>query len=343
MSQAITFKCPSCGAYLEYDPSAQQMTCPYCGQAFTKEALDALGGGKPQAASFDARLRAYHCQQCGAEIVTDDTTAATRCYYCHSPVVLTDRLSGDFHPDGVIPFQLDKAGAMDAFQSFIRRKRFVDRRFFSADQLESFSGVYYPYWMGDFEGEGFFDGEGTRVSTHTSPKETVVITRHFSVKRKAKLSFRNLFRRALSKTDRTLSDGIHPYRTKEIEPFDLRYLSGFLAEKRDIESKEAQNEMLQEVQGYARQMLSAPGPYNSLNGNSAFQPSQTRMRYMLLPAWVLTWRSDKPGATYYYMMNGQTGEVCGKLPIDKVKLGLWAAGVGAAVAGLMCLGGALLW
>ena len=31
---------------------------------------------------------------CGAEVVTDATTAATFCYYCHNPVVLSGKLSG---------------------------------------------------------------------------------------------------------------------------------------------------------------------------------------------------------------------------------------------------------
>ena len=30
----------------------------------------------------------YICPSCGAEVVTDATTAATFCYYCHNPVVL---------------------------------------------------------------------------------------------------------------------------------------------------------------------------------------------------------------------------------------------------------------
>lgn len=36
----------------------------------------------------------YICPSCGAEVVTDATTAATFCYYCHNPVVLSGKLSG---------------------------------------------------------------------------------------------------------------------------------------------------------------------------------------------------------------------------------------------------------
>lgn len=43
------------------------------------------------------------------------------------------------------------------------------------------------------------------------------------------------------------------------------------------------------------------------------------------------------------MMNGQGGEVCGKLPIRWGKLLGVAALAGGIVCGLLCLGGMLLW
>lgn len=43
------------------------------------------------------------------------------------------------------------------------------------------------------------------------------------------------------------------------------------------------------------------------------------------------------------MMNGQTGRICGKLPINKGKLLSWAAGAGAIVFALLCAGGKFIW
>ena len=114
MSGTVTFKCPSCGAYLEFEPGAQQFSCPYCLQTFTEEEMRGLarGGQDSQPAAAPDHLRGYHCQACGAEIVTGDTTAATRCYYCHSPVGLSDRLDGSFRPDGVLPFRIGREEAL---------------------------------------------------------------------------------------------------------------------------------------------------------------------------------------------------------------------------------------
>lgn len=343
MSDAVTFKCPSCGAYLEFNPEDQQFSCPYCGQQFTEQQMRGLAENKAVDAAFDSALRSYHCQACGAEVVTDDTTAATRCYYCHNPVVLSDRLQGEFRPEAVLPFKLTREQAMEKFKQFIAGKKYVDRRFFSDEQLECFNGVYYPYWLGDIDAQGSFEGQGTRVSTRTTSQYIETTTRNFHVEREGRLSFRNMVRKALSKADRQLSDGIHPYDLNEMKPFSMSYLSGFLAEKRDIEETGVRNEMLEEAKGYAPSMMKKGASFDSLNGKTTFKPTGVKMRYVLLPAWVLTYKSGSPDAVYYYMMNGQTGEVCGKLPIDKGRLMQRALTYGAIVAGLLMAGGAFIW
>ena len=342
MSASMTYKCPSCGGYLEFDPAQQRFACPYCGQAYSEADLQAKETAQ-EIPGQSGGMRGYHCKTCGAEIVVGETTAATRCYYCHSPVVLTDRLSEAFRPDGVVPFQFKKKEAEERFRKFVERKTFIDREFFSTAQLEDFSGVYYPYWYGDVEGTASFEGEGTRSSTAVGPRETVVTTRVFKVRREGRLAFRNMVRKGLSSVDRQLSDGIHPYRMDDMKDFSGAYLSGFMAERRDVEAASAQSEMEQEANGYASALMRNGTTYDSLTGHASFKADKARMRSVLLPAWVLTYRSHKDGTPYYYMMNGQTGAICGKLPINWKKLLGVAALIGLAVFGLLCAGGKLLW
>ena len=64
----------------------------------------------------------FICPSCGAEVVTDSTTAATFCYYCHNPVVLGGRLQGDFLPHRIVPFKIDRKEAEKRFFEFIRKK-----------------------------------------------------------------------------------------------------------------------------------------------------------------------------------------------------------------------------
>ena len=348
MNQAVTFKCPSCGAYLEFDPEKQAFNCPFCESTFDRDALRLMSELKEEKQEQQAirqdQLRTYHCHTCGAEIVTGDTTAATYCYYCHSPVVLSDRLSEEFCPDGVLPFTISREQAEEKFEQYIRSKKFVDSRFFTRDQREKITGVYYPYWYGDFRGEGSFEGEGARISTATTSREIITTTRTYHVHREGHVSFRNMVRQALSANDRKLSDGIHPYDLSKLQPFAMGYLSGFLAEKRDVECAAAQKDMEEEVRRAGSDMIRNSGArFDRLSGDSRFSVTDADMRYCLLPTWVLTYRGDKPGKTFYFMMNGQTGATCGRLPVSRSKLLRAGLIAGAVVCALLCAGGAFIW
>ena len=66
-------------------------------------------------------LRTYHCPNCGAEIMTDENTAATFCSFCGSPTLIEERLSGVLRPKYLIPFQIDREKAKEMFRKWTRR------------------------------------------------------------------------------------------------------------------------------------------------------------------------------------------------------------------------------
>ena len=154
----ISFKCPNCGGELIFDPATQKYKCEYCNSLFTQEELDAMKpmqGGEPDAVAQEqeggeradetaaAEQTAgeresepegeavyYSCPSCGAEIVTDATTAATFCYYCHNPVVLGKRLEGTYLPNKIIPFEISREEAEKKFLDFVGKKKYVPKAFF---------------------------------------------------------------------------------------------------------------------------------------------------------------------------------------------------------------------
>lgn len=237
----ITYKCPSCGGYLNFDPDGGQWKCPFCHSTFQEDQLltgeGERTGERPDTASEkDGAQVTYHCPSCGSQIVTDETTVATHCYYCHSPVVLQGKLTDDMRPDGVLPFAIDQQKATTSFMDWVRRKRFVPKGFFSEQQVREMTGVYYPHFVTDCEAEGAIDGEGRQVSVAETPKYIITSTRHYHVRREGRFSFRGIMRPALSSANRKLSDGIHPFPLENAKPFAGAYLSGFVAERRDLDA-----------------------------------------------------------------------------------------------------------
>ena len=333
----LSIKCPNCGGELVFDPSTQEYVCPYCRSTYTQAKLDEMlaqkkqdeGNGEEQAQEakeFETDSQSgqgvvYSCPSCGAEIVTDETTAATFCYFCHNPVVLEGRVSGEFLPDRVIPFKISREKAVDAFLSYVRKKKYVPKDFFNEQQIEKMTGVYYPYWLYDTNVDGNLVANGTRIRTWRSGDTEFTETSIFDVRRQGAIEVDNLTRNALKKTSGELVEKVQPYDMKDLKAFSMGYLTGFMAEKRDIGKNEFSGEFREEAGKYARQLLegSASGYATLKVTEGRYVPTRETYTYALLPVWVLTYRS-LAGKFYYYAMNGQTGTVAGELPIDRKKL-----------------------
>ena len=340
----ITYKCPNCGAYLTFDPDSQQWKCPFCSSAFPETELK----GKAEAFQKEADKEAeqssgaqvvYHCPSCGSEIMTDETTVATHCYYCHSPVVLQGKLTADMKPDEVLPFTIGREKAIEEISEWIRTRKFVPKKFFSKAQIQEMSGVYYPHFVSECQAEGTLDGEATTSDVFDEGKYVVTNTRHYHVRREGRFVFKDILRPALSKANRKLTEGVHPFPLEDAKPFSGAFLSGFLAERRDLEADSYRQEIEQELQGYMNSMLrDTASQYQTCSASTSSAMKNIKTKYVLLPTWVLTYPNKKnKDDPYYYVMNGCTGQVCGKLPVDMGRL--WRHGLlaGLIVAALFCV------
>ena len=343
----VTFKCPNCGGYLNFDADSQQWKCPFCGSYFSEKELLAKDEQyhseaveeqeqSAQQDSGDVHQVVYHCTSCGSEIVTDETTVATHCYYCHNPVVLQGKMTGDMRPDYVLPFTISKEAAVKTFMEWVRKKRYVPNAFFNEQQVKNMSGVYYPHFKTDVELTGDLSGTASRSTVHEDRDFIVTTTLHYNIQRRGNTKFSNLMRPALTKANKKLSDAIHPFPLENLKPFSGAFLSGFLAERRDIDFADVRTDVAKEAQSYTNQVLRDTVSFSNLQGSVTSKVTRIQNKYVLLPTWVLTYPNPKdPEDPYYYAMNGCTGEVCGKLPIDSKKLRLhsflWGLGVAAAL------------
>ena len=152
-------------------------------------------------------------------------------------------------------------------------------------------------------------------------------TQRYNVSRSGTMKIERISRNALKKADKKLVEGVMPFDTKSIKPFSMGFLSGFFAEKRDMEKEQFLAEVEQEVRGFAAENLkSSVNGYNSVNiTNQEANIKDSRWEYALLPVWTLTYKEAKTGEIYYFACNGQSGKICGKLPIDRKKLGFFFA------------------
>ncbi len=329
MAGLIVYTCPNCGGDMTFDPNKGDYQCVFCRSRFTQKQMDEVTQAQKEKEKAENPSKeeqkdesgavVYNCPSCGAQIVTEESTAATFCYYCHNPVILSGRLEGKYTPDYVVPFAIDRKRALGIFSDWIAKKKFVPKSFYNQDQIDKFSGVYFPYLVYNCKVSGHIDAEGKRVERSRMGDMENITTGIYRVRREGEMPVQNVSKNALKKANRVLVEGVQPFDMKDMKDFNMGYLSGFLAEKRDIEPSELQAGVEDEVKEYARyQLQNSVAGYEDLQiTNDALKISDEEWKYALMPVWTVTYKDPRTDKIYYFSMNGQNGKVLGELPVDE--------------------------
>ena len=305
--------------------------------AASAEEADYAGnaGGASGWGSDAAHMRAYNCTKCGAELICGDTTAATSCPYCGNNTVIPGKFAGVDRPDYVIPFKVDKKQAVSAFKNYYKGRKLLPSSFESENHIEEIKGVYVPFWMFSGRVEGSAEYEAYEESKRRDRDEEVVIRKYYEVQREGEMSFEKIPVDASTKMPDDLMDSIEPFDYKEMRPFAMEYMPGFLANKYDVSKEESRGRADDRaVQSFRSALRDSVKNYNSVRVlKQAEKIHPEKAEYGMLPVWLLS--SNYQGKNYLFAMNGQSGKMIGDLPISKAKLAAWVIGVFAAVFALM--------
>ena len=337
-SQITNYQCPSCTGPLHYDGASGLLACDYCGSKFTVQRIEELYHDKDVAAAAaaaaaeaqakeeqqreednqwqepqsnwakDQGLKVYNCPSCGAELICDETTAATSCPYCNNPSIVPGQLSDMLKPDYVIPFKLDKEAAKAALKNYYRGKKLLPRAFSEKNHIEEIKGVYVPFWLFDGTAEADMSYQGTRVSSVTQGDTIITTTDYYRV-----------------------------HRASELKPFSNAYLPGFMADKYDVQPETCYQRADERAEATAGDLMD-----RTVSGYSTCVPERRQIRirrgkvsYALLPVWLLATRWN--GQNYLFAMNGQTGKLIGDLPVSKGRALAWFAGIAAPLAAILAM------
>lgn len=345
---AVTYNCPNCGAELYFNADKQKLCCEFCESEFTNEEI--LSHGLEEAAERREIENADYCEQmndcecsnCGAEFSVPENTAAGICIYCESPVILKGKLSGQMKPDKVIPFKYGKEEAERKFLEFTKKRWFLPKGFAEKKRAEKISGIYYPFWVTDADTDASLVADATKVRTWRVGNKRYTETSKYCVERAGYIHFEDIVTSAISEDDKAMLEGVLPYPSESLTPFDMSYLSGFSAKKRNIERESLSAEVKARMDGYASTLLR-----NTIDGYASVSVRQNRLfirqshwEYSLMPIWILNYRTKKK--MYTYAMNGYTGKIYGELPICIKKLSIAAAGLFTVLAGIAALIGGII-
>ncbi len=316
--ELIVYKCPSCAGKLSFDPVEGTYACESCGQHFDSNDL------VPKA---DMALHGFTCAECGAELVVASEFASFPCPYCDNNTIVPSRFKGDFEPEFIIPFSIDRESARERFESFIKSKWFFPDDFLKRANFAVPEGAYVPFWL--FNSTICFD------YTFFSTEETSDSAKHYLHRKKGSIDLIRMPADASARMPNDLMDSLQPFDFKKMQPFTIDCMPGFIAERYteapDATWKRLKPLVLDEVAKTVSPHYNDSVVYEEVAVEGLYE----RLEQVLVPVWLFDLQFE--GKRYLAGINGQTGEIAAKLPVDEGKRAahMKATGLMAGVAGLI--------
>jgi LSD1 subclass zinc finger protein len=320
-----TFPCTHCGAKLSFAPGTRELKCEFCG---TTNAIAGDDGGPVEELDYEAQLRALEggaeaaeeqhvqCDKCGAAQNLEAGVFASRCAFCGAAIVSKSYANRRIKPRSIVPFQLDRGRAEEAYRRWIRTRWLAPldlKRYAQTDA--ALSGVYLPFWTYDCRTSTDYTGQRGRKHDKTvswNPVSGHIDHFHDDV---VALASRSL--------PAGLDGTVWRFDTRALVPYKPEYVSGFTAQAYQVglaDGFAAARQMMDER--IARLIRTDIGGDDQRIETVRTRYSDITFKHVLMPVWISAYRyRDR---VYRYLVNGQTGEVAGQSPIAWWKVALIA-------------------
>lgn len=312
----MNYKCPNCGGSVMFDAELGRMKCSQCGKSETDDLyydsdyIEADMAGFPDASDAYMETKIYKCTSCGAKLMINGDEVSTFCAYCGHPTIVFDRVSKEHKPDCIIPFRINEEQAV----SLIKQK-FGAGRYIPAEvkklQIDKIRGIYIPYWLYST----YIREEANITGSVGEGKQKTTVKLY----RKAECNYECISLDASRKLNDNISIRLEPYDMRSLKPFTPAYMSGFYADRYDVEKEEVRDMAYLRTKSFMEESLLDSCAANELriSESNIEEFAVEGIRYALLPAWFMTFWYE--GALYTILVNGQTGKVVGDAPMDNAK------------------------
>jgi DNA-directed RNA polymerase subunit RPC12/RpoP len=317
-----SYLCPNCGAKISFDIEGTNLVCQFCGftrkvneqvvEDSTEQPLD-VTLPTVQAHRWAENQTRVTCEQCGVVIILPPGQTADTCPYCASNRFITSTTLMDLvDPQVIGMFKLDpqKAG------KYI--KTWLGKGLLSPDDLAArhagmqLHPAYYPFWIfsGTLEVPWFCD---INNGTSKAPAWEAQSGSHFEM-------FNDVLISGLQKISPADLAGIEPFNMDELVDFSPDYLAGWIALTYDQPLADASLQAREKVIKLVQRTLSREVEPNHPKRNfsiGAGKWSGLTYKLALLPIYIGNFSFQ--GKRFRLLINGQTGKVSGKKPVDNLK------------------------
>jgi len=338
------FSCPSCGAEATWNPAKKALVCSFCGTVspatveltgFSQtpnaivehELVQALRNIPDSARGWQAKKIQVKCQSCQAISVFDEKNVAQRCDFCGSAsLVPYEEIKESFRPESLLPLKLSNAQVRDSIRKWYGSRWFAPNRLKRGAMTDVVKGLYIPYWT------SFTDGKGQRQTRQVRK------VRWYPSSGALDHFFDDELVSASRGVHPELIQGVEPFPTKELVPYNPSFISGWVVERYQIDLPSAAQTARTKMESKTVSLCASQVPgdtHRDLNVRSAF--SAQTFKHILVPIWMVSY--DFHGKSFQCVINGYTGSIAGEYPKSWIKIALAVLGVAAVVIFFLWLEG----
>ena len=336
-----TFPCAGCGAKLTFAPGTRILKCEFCGTSNDIAEDD----GRVEELDFDTYLKALEgrqetaeaevvkCAKCGAEQQLPDHHFAAHCAFCAAPIVSKSYASRRIKPKSIVPFQVDRASAQEAFRKWVRGLWLAPGALKKYAQSDAaITGTYLPFWTYDCRTASDYRGErgehyytDETYTTRNASGQSVTQTRRVQHTRwepaagHVERFHDDVLVLASQSLPHSLRGATLQWNLKALVPYQPEFVSGYRAEAYQVglhEGFPAAREII-DANIHTLVCRDIGGDVQRVH-HIATRYDDVKFKHVLLPVWMSAYRFNNK--TYRFLVNGQTGEVAGESPLSWQKV-----------------------
>jgi DNA-directed RNA polymerase subunit RPC12/RpoP len=334
------FPCAGCGTVMVFDPATNGLRCPACGST---KAVEATGPVAEQ--NLEAALQAaahapiahdalqVNCSSCGSIIEFQPPEVSGACPFCAAPIVAQPK-AADAHlvPNAVLPFAIPRDRARGLVQNWLGGLWFAPSDLKKMAQQDSVTGMYLPFYTYDAHTVSHYRGQRgeyyyeTQIVTRTNAQgereqvsERVRRTRWYPASGRVDVRFDDILIRATNSVQPDKLEKLEPWDLKQLKPYEPAFLSGFKAQRYQVELRDGFAAARQIMDAGIRSEVAGDiGGDEQRIDDVVSQYFDLTFKHILLPVWIGAYRFQ--GRVFQIVINARTGEVQGERPYSAAKI-----------------------
>ena len=342
------YPCQACGANLLFEPKDGFLSCPYCGH---KEAIP-TSAEQIEERSYEQYLQIrpeqmeqlaagaleVQCQSCGATVTFTPPEVARQCDFCGAQIVAQPKSADPMlAPEGVLPFRITQQDATTGLRQWLSSRWFAPNALKHFAKPDAIDGIYLPFWTYDTHttsyytgerGEYYYvtesyyedDGDGNQVERTRQVRHT----NWYSVSGSVSRWFDDMLVPATVSLRQDRLEALEPWDLTELKPYDPAYLSGYKAQRYQVDLAKGFERAKQVAAGVIQgDVRSDIGGDEQRIQNISTNYSGITFKHLLLPVYAGAYRLNQK--VFQVVVNGRTGEIQGDRPYSFWKIALFVS------------------